>query len=216
MAGMQRGDRLVMVGDSITDAGRERPVGRAPHGLGCGYVGLVHAMLASERAWSGIEVINLGVGGDTSRDVRQRWHEVLDLGPTWITLMIGVNDVWRQFDRPDAPESAVTLDQYRAFLEEMVISAKDSVKGLCLLTPFYLDPDRSHPMRKMVDTYREAMTGIAHAHGVLHCDTQTMFDRSMDEIPPETLSSDGVHPTLLGHYLLAKHVLTTMQDADWL
>jgi len=47
-----------------------------------------------ERA---IRVITAGVGGNTCRDVAARWQkDVLDVTPDWVSLMIGINDVWRQ------------------------------------------------------------------------------------------------------------------------
>ena len=48
-----------------------------------------------------IRVINMGVSGNTTRDLKARWQrDVLDLKPDWLSIMIGANDVWRQYDSP--------------------------------------------------------------------------------------------------------------------
>src|SRR4051812_26396774 len=94
-------DKIVMIGDSITDCERKRPVGEGKNdALGKGYVSLVHAMLHARYPELALRVVNMGIGGNTTRDLKQRWEtDVLDLKPDWISIMIGINDVWRQFDR---------------------------------------------------------------------------------------------------------------------
>ena len=88
--------RLVMVGDSITDCGRlPRAVGE--DSLGSGYVRLVYGLLTATYPQLNIQVFNSGIGGDTVRDLKRRWQrDVLDLEPDWLSIMIGINDVWQQ------------------------------------------------------------------------------------------------------------------------
>jgi lysophospholipase L1-like esterase len=173
-------------------------------------------MLATEYPDLRIEIVNMGIGGDTSRDVHQRWHTVTELKPNWVSLMIGVNDVWRQFDRPDVPESAVSLSAYRALIEELVASTVTAVKGFLLIAPFFLEADSGDPMREMVDRYRQAMATVAEEYGLPYYDTQRLFDRWLREVPASALSADRVHPTLMGHYILAKEFVETITAAGWL
>ena len=48
--------------------------------------------------------------------------------------MIGINDVWRQFDAPLQTEWHVSLDEYASFLEQLVRTARPQLKGLVLMT----------------------------------------------------------------------------------
>ena len=75
--------KLVMIGDSITDCGRQRLIGEAyADGLGNGYVSLVDALLCSTYPGHHIRVLNLGIGGNTVLDLEARWQsDVLDLRP---------------------------------------------------------------------------------------------------------------------------------------
>ena len=116
------GDRIVFTGDSVTDAGRGRPVGEGLwQGVGDGYVrtidNILNVVYPDWRLW----VSNTGTGGDTSRSLKKRWQEdVMNLKPDWVSLMIGINDIWRQFDTPTIPEQHVYPAEYRENLCEML------------------------------------------------------------------------------------------------
>ncbi|MEN8173855.1 MAG: GDSL-type esterase/lipase family protein, partial [Chloroflexota bacterium] len=81
--------RLVFIGDSITDCGRKRPVGegRFNQALGDGYVSLVDAALTATYPDYAIKTINMGISGNTIRDLKARWQrDVLDINPDWLVI----------------------------------------------------------------------------------------------------------------------------------
>src|SRR3954462_2992704 len=96
---IQAGQKLVMIGDSITDCERARPVGEGLFGaVGKGYVAMVDAQLMNAFPERSIRVVNMGSSGNTVRDLAGRWQgDILDLRPDWLSVLIGINDVWRQF-----------------------------------------------------------------------------------------------------------------------
>ena len=57
---------------------------------------------------------------------------MLDLKPDWLTIMIGINDVWRQFDNPLSTDSHVFLEEYESTLRELVASVRPNLKGLVI------------------------------------------------------------------------------------
>lgn len=201
--------RLVMIGDSITDCGRGRPVGEAvDDGLGNGYVSLVNATLTVHYPAHHIRVINTGISGNTVLDLQARWEQdVLALRPDWLSVMIGINDVWRQFDTPLQREWHVPLDVYTATLETLVAQTRPQVKGLVLMSPFFIEPDQAEPMRAMMDSYGAVMRQIASRHQAIFVDTQAAFDGLMQHLHPMTIARDRVHPSLPGHLLLAHSFL---------
>jgi len=209
-------DTLLMIGDSITDAGRARPVSEGPSGaLGTGYVSLVDALLNAWQPTLGIRVVNRGTSGNTVRDLAGRWQsDVLDRRPDWVSVMIGTNDVWRQFDSPDSPEDHVLPDEYARTLDALVIRTQPAVKGMVLLTPFYLEPNRSDAMRARMDDYGAIARETAQAHGTLFVDTQAAFDAVLAHVDPATLSGDRIHPSLTGHMVLARAFLSAL-DFAW-
>lgn len=201
--------KLVMIGDSITDCGRHRPIAEAPlASLGDGYVNLVNALLGATYPAHAIRVVNMGIGGDTVRDLKARWKsDVLDLRPDWLSIMIGINDVWRHFDNNPMPAGQISLEEYEQTLDGLIGAAGPGLKGLILLTPYYLQPDLADPMRVMMDKYRAAVHRLAKKYQATLVDTQTSFDLVLKDIDAGVLSTDRVHPNLTGHMILARAFL---------
>jgi lysophospholipase L1-like esterase len=198
--------KLVMVGDSITDTDRARPVGEGRgEALGKGYVAMVDALLGAVYPEQAIRVVNQGISGNTVRDLKARWQtDVLDLKPDWVSIMIGTNDVWRQFDLPRQPEKAVRIDEYEKTLDELVQTTKAVTKGMVLMTPFYIEPNRQDPMRAQMDRYGAVVRRLAEAQGTLFVDTQAAFDAILPSYYAATLAWDRVHPNNVGAMVLAR------------
>lgn len=201
--------KLLFIGDSITDAGRNRPVAEGLFDpLGKGYVTQVSALLGAAYPDRPVRVVNTGCSGNTVRDLKGRWQsDVLDLKPDWLSIMIGTNDVWRQFDMPLFPEAAVQPEEYEATLDALVGTTKPLLKGLVLMTPFYAEPNQGDAMRARMDQYGKIVLAVAKKHGVIGVDTQAAFDRALKHQHSSNLSWDRVHPNLTGHMILARAFL---------
>jgi len=203
---------LLFIGDSITDADR-KPSGEASpwdayFGLGYGYVSKIYAWLHAAHPEAGIRVVNKGVSGNTVRDLAGRWQtDVLDLKPDVLCVMIGINDVWRQFDSPQRPELGVGLEEYRDTLTKLVVSTRPKVKALYLASPFFIEPNRSEPMRKRMDEYSAIVRAIAAANDAVFVDTQAAFDHVLAHQHPCALAWDRIHPGPVGHMIIARAFL---------
>ncbi|MCL2772062.1 MAG: SGNH/GDSL hydrolase family protein [Oscillospiraceae bacterium] len=199
---------LVMTGDSITDCGRAYPVGEGD-GVGSGYVNMVNALLTVKFPKYNIKVLNTGVSGDTVRHLKNRWQtDVLDLSPTYLSVMIGVNDVWRKFDSPDNPELAVGIEEYETTYRELISLTKDKVKKIILMTPYLAETDKIEPMMALLMQYIETVKKIVSDNDLLLVDLQYEFDRYIaDGIAPAALAGDRVHPSQTGSMVIAKSFL---------
>lgn len=209
---IQTGSRLVMTGDSITDVGRLRPVGDGAYGeLGRGYVAFIDAMLRAAQPGEPVHVVNTGVGGDTTRLLRKRWQaDVLDLKPDWLSIMIGANDVWRQFDHPYTPSEHVLIDEFEANLRWMIEKTQPGLNGLVLMTPYFVEPCRTDAMRAMMDQYGDVVRRLAGECGAILVDTQAAFDAALVHVHAMSFSFDRVHPNDAGHMLLARAFLSAV------
>ena len=210
---IETGSKLLMIGDSVTDCERARPIGEGLFAAtGHGYVSYVQAELLAAYPERRIRLVNMGVSGNTVRDLKARWREdVLALAPDWLSIMIGINDVWRQFDSPLEPEKHVRLEEYRATLDELASAAKPSLKGLVLMTPYYIERNPEDAMRAMMDRYGAAVKEIARKHGTLIVDTQAAFDRVLAHYHSSMLAWDRVHPNNVGHMILARSFLAAVE-----
>ena len=87
---------ILFQGDSITDAGRDRD---DFYDLGKGYPVLVAGRLGLDAPGE-FRFLNRGVSGDRIVDVYARMkRDILNLKPDVLTLLVGVNDVWHEFDQ---------------------------------------------------------------------------------------------------------------------
>ncbi|WP_176015264.1 SGNH/GDSL hydrolase family protein [Victivallis sp. Marseille-Q1083] len=215
---LKQGERLVFAGDSVTDAGRNHPVaaGTLFDPLGKGYPNIVSGWINAVYPALGINVINAGTGGNTSRDLRQRWdNEILSVRPDWLSIMIGINDIWRQFDSPAQPELHIHPTEYEANLDAMLAAAKSKVQGgIIVMAPFYLELNRADAMLALTLQYAAIARAMAQKHETLFIDTQAHFDRLLASRHPNFIAWDRVHPNNVGHTLLARAFLEAI-DFDF-
>jgi len=187
--------RLIFIGDSITDAGRDRT---DPSSLGDGYV----SMLASELTDGGAEVINLGIAGNRAADLAARWDsELLPAAPDVLTVYIGVNEVWRRFDSDDPTPT----EEFESTMRGLLASAIQACSPQLILMEPYLLPvsDEQRAWLPELDEKRAAVARVATEfsaqlvplHDVL---TEAARGRDAAEFAP-----DGVHPLPAGSRAIA-------------
>lgn len=210
------GSTLVMIGDSITDCGRDQPpMDGFGDALGTGYVYFVDSLIGAAYPGYRIQILNRGISGNTIRDLDSRWQkDVLDLHPDWLSIMIGINDVWRQFDSFLPPSQMVSIGEYENTLERLVRETRPQLKGLILITPYYVEPDRGLPMRAMMDRYGEAVRALARKYQAVLVDAQAAIDQALRGLSADDLASDRVHMNSVGHMILARAFLKAI-DYSW-
>ena len=203
------GQTILFVGDSITDCGRA-PVGEPTQyststGLGQGYVSLVHAWINSSNPQNNVRVINRGFSGRTVRELKANWtEEVLAQKPEWLSVFIGVNDVWRHFDRPARREILVSLEEYSETLDELLAITRPQLAGLVLATPFMIEPNPQEPMRAKMDLYGMEVKRLAKKYDAILVDVQAAFNRVCAHRHPMEISWDRIHSATFGHMIIAR------------
>ncbi|AZM51359.1 GDSL family lipase [Streptomyces sp. WAC 01529] len=204
------GDRLLFIGDSLTDAGRDR-ADRAS--LGDGYVSrIARALRAEAGAGPAPTVLNKGVNGHRVHDLESRWAaDVIAERPTVVTVGIGINDTWRRYDQglvSPVAEFEASLDRVLAH------TGRESAARLVVITPFLLPatPDQERWYEDL-NPRTEAALRAARAHGAQVVRADLLMARAAVEIGARALAPDGVHPSALGHDLLAEAWLTAARHA---
>ncbi|MBU9712899.1 SGNH/GDSL hydrolase family protein [Evansella tamaricis] len=213
---LEKGQKFLLVGDSITDCDRVKPEGEGLFGaLGNGYVSYVDGLLQSVYPELGIRVVNKGISGNTVRDLKKRWeNDVIAQKPDWLSIMIGINDVWRQYDTPFIKDNHVYIEEYEETLEKLIQETRPTVKGLILMTPYYLEKNEEDAMRQTMDQYGQVVKRIAENYDCQFVNTQAAFDLVLHELYSATLAWDRVHPTPTGHMVITRALLNKI-GFDW-
>jgi lysophospholipase L1-like esterase len=199
----EKNRKIVFIGDSITDAGR-RDVA-VPYGNG--YVAQLRTMLLARYPDLNLTVINRGISGNTVRDLNARWEtDAIALQPHYLSVCVGINDVWRQFSGPKA--EAVFPDEYQTTLRKLIGRAKQAgISKILLASPYMIEWDKNKPIRQQIGKYGEIMAGIANEFGAVYINLQAAFDQALKTTPPTTWSNDQFHPNTPGVGLIANAFL---------
>ena len=197
--------KILFQGDSVTDAGRDRS---NPHDMGEGYPRYASAMIQDSYPDTGFEFVNLGISGNRTADLVSRLEsDFVDVQPDIVSVMIGINDVWRQFDSPAMPDEQVSPEEYRSNVEKMILSVKDNVKGVFLMTPYYMEPNAEDWMRKRMDTYGAICRELAEKYGCCFIDLQAVFNDYFQYRHSSYIAWDRIHPNQIGATVIARAFL---------
>ena len=188
---MKPGDKIVILGDSITAAG--------------GYVRDIDALLAKQYPELKIPtLINKGIGGQKAKDLLARFQrDVIDLKPAFVTIHIGINDVWHRVNAPHDPK---VLAAYKANVAKMVDMAQQAGIRVILLTPTIIEEKAGSEGNRRLTMYVEAEKQVAAAKKCQLVDLHAMFLTALAK-HPKNLTADGVHMKPLGDAIMATGIL---------
>ena len=196
--------------------GRTQPIGQGlfnPHGTG--YPNVIQGLLTSVYPDFFINVVNMGYSGNTSRDLLNRLErDILSLKPDYLSVMIGANDVWRQFDTPQIPENSVLPEEYRENLIKIVRLSKTVTSNIILMTPVYWESSLTDAMSARMREYGQIVREVSAQEKVLFCDVQSRVDRVLKHCNANYITWDRVHPNIPGANIIAHALLDTL-EFDW-
>ena len=110
--------------------------------------------------------------------------------------------MWRQFDGVDS-KAAVPLEEYWDTYNGLIERTRPMLKGLVLMTPYYVQSERRDLVRLQMDEYGRVVKDLAARHGALFADTQSAIDGVLTRLDYKVVAPDRVHPTDIGHKVLA-------------
>jgi acyl-CoA thioesterase-1 len=184
---------VIFIGDSVTDCGRRDD---EPDFLGDGYVRMIAERLPDRR------VINVGINGNRVVDLRDRWHiDVTEQNPDVLSVYVGINDTWRRYDENDPTSAASFEADYRKILEQTVPLAPK----LILVEPFVLPvTEEQEHWHEDLDEKRAVVARLASEFGAAFVPLQSLLSLAAQAHGAKALADDGVHPTEIGHRLIAE------------
>lgn len=201
--------KILLVGDSITDMGRDRNSGdQYPFAHGFGYPFIVNSRLC-EKDVLNYTLINRGISGNRIVDVYARAKsDIWNIAPDVMSILIGVNDVWHEIEQKNGVEIDRFEKVYRMLIEDTK-KALPNVK-IMLLEPFVLrgvSTTEKFDQFVQVFEYAKVVKKLAEEYGLIFVPLQEEFDRQAKDVGEETLLYDGVHPTIAGSTLIANEWL---------
>ena len=201
---LKSNDTILFIGDSITDAERHRR-GYAP--LGFGYVHFAGNLLLAKYPALDLRLINRGISGDTVQDMARRWDgDCLIHRPNILSVLIGINDVWRMAMEPDREASSPR--EYEATYDQLLSTAKQKCGcQLVLMEPFMFCSDPSNPVFESLGPYIEAVRRLAWRYDAALIPLQQEIDEQIHEVAAEKWSEDMVHPFVWAHAWIAQRWL---------
>lgn len=193
--------KVVFIGDSITACNRLND----PEQLGTGFVRLVRDYLWAKDPANGPEIVNRGISGNQVLNLERRWQEdVIDLRPDILSIKIGINDVWHGL-RPN--RGGVPIDKFQASYSNILEQVKKELPDcrLVLCEPSVIWPPAPAEGNRALGPYVEAVHQLAKTFSAeVVVPLHTAFNEAKKARPDVVWAPDGVHPSSVGHMLIAR------------
>jgi lysophospholipase L1-like esterase len=205
---LKKGERIVFLGDSITQAGNDNPRG---------YVQLIRKALKETHPELGLEVIGAGISGNKVPDLQDRLErDVLARKPTLVVIYIGINDVWHG---ENDPARGTSREKYEAGLKDVIGRIQAAGSRVLLCTPSVIGEkaDGSNKNDPRLDKYADISRSVAREMKVPVCDLRKAFvsylkDKNSASKAEGVLTSDGVHLNDAGNTFVAEAILKSLGE----
>lgn len=201
--------KVLFMGDSITDASRDRETDVY---LGSGYANMAAGELGFSEPYA-FTFVNRGISGNRIIDLHARIRkDMIHLQPDYISILIGVNDVWHEYTR----QNGVDAEKFEVLYDMMIQELQRDIPGvkIMILEPFVLPgymtrtqedkPGRWEHFFTETPLRAAAAKRIAEKYNLVFVPLQAEFDRVNADAPDGYWLRDGVHPTAAGHELIKR------------
>lgn len=198
--------RVVVIGDSISDVKFNKRNRRKLKGAHS-YPLLLKKAFPADAAF-----YFAGIASNRSYHVYDRFtRDCIRHNPDLVVLMIGVNDAWQEYVPRDYPPCRRPFRQHYAELLRRLNAELDC--DVILATPFLIDTvAEKRPFRAFVERYAQTIAELAAPYGYRVVNMQEVFDRAALTCAPAELATDGIHPTDLGHQVIARELLRALNE----
>lgn len=206
---------ILFQGDSITDAGRSR---EDDSYMGEGYPIRITEEIQFEHPNEYL-MYNRGISGNRVVDLYARIKsDIINLKPDYMSILIGVNDVWHEFDF--GGNNGVDAEKYfriYSMLIEEIREALPDVK-IMILEPLTLKGTGNEAyweeFQKEVFKRAEKAKTIAEKYNLTFVPLQEKFDEATKLASNDYWLRDGVHPTTAGHELIKREWMKAFEEMN--
>ena len=201
---LSKDSRILFLGDSITDVKFNFRMMSSIKGRNIYALQLKKKFKAYSKD---IDVKIKGIASNRTYHLYDRLtKDCMSLKPDVIIMLIGVNDAWENYVPEQYPPLLRPMEPHLKEIYRRINSELPEAQVLCLL-PFMIDSvEEKLSFHKVLDEFRQTICKIAQEHKASVLDLQTVFYEAQKSIKPEKLAVDGIHPTDLGHKVIAEAI----------
>ncbi|MBS0205449.1 MAG: SGNH/GDSL hydrolase family protein [Planctomycetes bacterium] len=200
---LKSGDRIVFLGDSITQGGDSHDKG---------YVRIIRKALTEKHPDLKLEVIGAGISGNKVPDLQRRLErDVIARKPTLVVIYIGINDVWHG---EKDPARGTMPDAFKEGLKDVVGKCQTAGAAVVLCTPTVIGEktDGQNGLDEKLDAYSDITRGLAKELKLPLCDLRKAFvdylaEHNKENHPKGILTGDRVHLNETGNKFVADQML---------
>ena len=206
---IKKDSKVLFIGDSITDPKFNFRMMSTIKGRN------IYALQVKKRlkAYSkDIKVDIKGIASNRTYHVYDRLtKDCINLKPDVVIMLIGVNDAWENYVPQDYPPLLRPMEPHiREIYRRLRTELPDT--QILYLMPFMIDAvEEKLPYHKTLDQFREVLKNVALQNGATVLDMQDVYYEAQKTIEPKKLAIDGIHPTNLGHKIMADAVFEMLE-----
>jgi len=178
--------------------------------IGLGYPMITASWLSGAHPAKNIRFINKGVSGNRVKDLKERWmRDCIALKPTWVSILIDINDCWRRYDSDDPTSVEKFESDYRYILQEVKTQLN---ANLIICEPICFACDREQAKwREDLDPKIHVTRKLAREFNAIFIPLDGIFAQAAAQKKPIFWLPDGVHPSPAGHALVAQSWLRAVE-----
>ena len=192
--------KILFIGDSITDADRDR---NDPAGVVTGYVSLFAEKLAPLYDDTQFVFVNRGVSGDRIFDIAARLDGCLAEKADIVVLLAGINDVWHKYTDGLNFDPEAFAECYASVAQKI----KDSGAKLVIAQPFLLNVPDKKRMRREFDLVLKGVQAAADKYADAYVALDEIFAGVSQSVSVSAYSPDGIHPTHRAARMIADNLI---------
>lgn len=198
---IKKDSKILFIGDSITDVKFNRRKRFTIKGKN------IYALQLKKRFKKyskNIKVEIKGIASNRTYHVYDRLTpDCISLKPDVVIMLIGVNDAWENYVPEKYPPLLRPMEPHIREIYRRLSTELPNTQILYLM-PFLIDAvEEKFPYHKTLDEFREVLKSIALENGATVLDLQEVFYQAQKSVEPKKLAVDGIHPTNLGHKVMA-------------
>lgn len=190
-------ERLLFIGDSITDSGRL--IIDDGLSLGNGYVRLIFDWFRKNGV--DVDVINKGNRGFTTFNLKNNWQEdCIKYNPDIVTILVGINEILSMI----YGGKQISDKEYEQNLEWLIQETLGNTDARIILMDTFIfnEPVELMTWREYVDRQIRIIRNLAMKYETGYINLDGIFARFVNRYGTKRFTQDGIHLTRNGHKIV--------------